>query len=108
MSTAFCEELKGQLGEMFMCSQVPNDLVRVRTPFWLPDGGVIDLFVQEVRPKGFIITDLGESLGWLRTQSMSGKRSPKQDKLISDVCMTLGVELFKGQLVLHSQPEKVA
>jgi hypothetical protein len=39
---------------------------------------------------------------------MSGKRSPKQEKLIGDVCMTLGVELFKGQLVLHSEPEKIA
>lgn len=47
-------------------------------------------------------------MGWLRTQSNSGKRSPKQDKLVNDVCLTPGVELFKGQLVLHAAPEKVA
>lgn len=108
MSAVFCEQLKNQLGEMFVCSQVPNDLVRVRTPFWFPDGGVIDLFVREARPSGFDVTDLGESLGWLRSQSMASKRSPKQDKLIDDVCLTLGVQLFKGQLVLRTSPEKVA
>ena len=108
MTTSFCEELKGQLGEMFVCAQAPNDLVRVRTPFWLPDGGVIDLFVREAARGGFVVTDLGESLGWLRSQSNSGKRSPKQEKLVNDVCMTLGVELFKGQLVMHTPPEKVA
>jgi hypothetical protein len=107
MSAAFCEDLKGQLGEMFVCSPVPNGLVRVRTPFWFPDGGVIDLFVREGRSGELVVTDLGESLGWLRTQSTSGKRSPKQDKLIADVCMTLGVELFKGQIVLGSRPEQI-
>ncbi len=108
MTTAFCEQMKGQLGAMFVCSQFPNDMVRVRTPLWFPDGGVIDLFVRQGKTNGFVVTDLGESLGWLRTQSISGRRSPKQDKLIADVSMTLGVEIFKGQIVLHTTSEKIA
>jgi hypothetical protein len=50
---------------------------------------------------GYTLTDLGEALGWLRTQTLASRRSPKQQKLVQDVCATLGVELFKGQLMLR-------
>lgn len=92
------------LGTMFQV--VPHgNLVRVRTPFWYPDGGVIDVFAS-VRDGAITVTDLGEALGWLRTQTLASKRSPKQQKLIQDVCMTLGVELFKGQLMLRCPDPK--
>ena len=48
------------------------------------------------------LTDLGESLRWLRMQTPSSKRSPRQRKLIEDVCLTHGVELFKGMLVART------
>jgi len=76
--------------------------LRVRTPFWYPDGGVVDVFVKE-RDGKFTLTDLGEALGWLRNQSLSGRRSPRQQKLDQDVCLTQGVEFFKGQLVLRCE-----
>lgn len=50
---------------------------------------------------GLTITDFGESLGWLRLQSVSKRRSPKQNRMIGDVCQTLGLELERGQLVLR-------
>ena len=83
-----------------------GNLVRIRTPFWYPDGGVVDVFVKE-QANGFTLTDLGEALGWLRMQSLGTRRSPKQQKLIQDICVTQGVELFKGQLMLRcSDPSK--
>ncbi|MGH8259306.1 MAG: DUF1828 domain-containing protein, partial [Steroidobacteraceae bacterium] len=72
----------------------------MRTPFWYPDGGVVDLFVKTAA-EHFLVTDLGEGLGWLKLQSLSGKRSPKQQRLLQDVCLTLGVQLYKGQLVIQ-------
>jgi len=89
------------LGSMF--SVAPRgDLVRIRTPFWYPDGGVVDLFLQE-HTDSFTLTDLGEALGWLRMQSLSPRRTSKQQKLVQDVCLTQNVELFKGQLLLRCE-----
>jgi len=96
-----CRALSGNLGELFECSE-KNDLVRVRTPFWYPDGGIVDVFVREVSG-GFEVSDLGEALGWLRLQSLSPRRSPRQQRLIQDVGQTLGVELFQGQILARCQ-----
>jgi len=93
--------LKAGLGELFT-AELMGEFVRARTPLWYPDGGVVDVFVKP-RGDGFTVTDLGEALGWLRTQSLSDRRSPKQQKLVQDVCQTQGVELFKGQLILRCQ-----
>ena len=65
-----------------------------------PDGGVVDVFVLD-RGNSYTLTDYGETLGWLRMQTISPKRTPKQLRLIEDTCQTLGVELFRGQLVLR-------
>ena len=93
--------LQSGLGELFAVS--PRDgLLRVRTPFWYPDGGVVDVFVKE-RDGKFTLSDLGEALGWLRSQSLSGRRTPRQQKLVQDVCVTQGVEIFKGQLLLRCE-----
>ena len=65
------------------------------------DGGMVDVFVL-VRDGRFDITDFGEALGWLRMQSASAWRSPKQNRMVEDTCQTLGVELHRGQLMLRS------
>jgi hypothetical protein len=92
------------LGAMFVVSP-KGELLRVRTPFWYPDGGVVDVFVKQ-HDGIATLTDLGESLGWLRQQSLATRRSPKQQKLVQDICTTQGVELFKGQLMLRCTDAK--
>jgi len=96
-----CEILRAQLGMLFECSGAGN-YTRVRTPFYYPDGGIVDLYIRK-HNEIYIVTDLGESLSWLRLQSLSAKRTSKQQKLLQDVCATLGVEVFKGQIVLRCQ-----
>lgn len=64
----------------------------------------MDVFVLE-RGSEYTVTDFGDALGWLDLQSVSRQRSPKQQALISDVCQTLRIELFQGQLVLRSVME---
>lgn len=103
MTTA-CELIARQLGALFTCSEV-NGYTRVRTPFLYPDGDVIDLFVSE-RDGIFTITDLGETTRWLRSQSLSPKRSPKQQKLVEDTCLTHGLEFYRGMLVARVQAER--
>jgi hypothetical protein len=93
-----CASLRAAGPLLFECSDAPRQGIRVRTPFLYPDGGVIDVFVLE-RGAHIEVTDFGEALGWLRMQSVRGQLSPKQKRLVEDVCLTLGVELFRGQLV---------
>ena len=97
MTTLVCAEVAQQLGALFSCDE-QGLFTRVRTPFLYPDGGVVDVFCRRT-DAGWTVTDLSEALGWLRLQSISGKRSPKQIKLVQDICLTMGVELFRGQLV---------
>lgn len=97
MITDACQVIGQSLGELFVCSPA-NKHTRIRTPFLYPDGDVIDLFLTE-RGGVLTVTDLGETLGWLRMQSPSAHRSPKQQKLIEDVCLNHGLELYKGMLL---------
>ncbi|MDV7396442.1 DUF1828 domain-containing protein, partial [Arthrospira platensis SPKY1] len=50
------------------------------------------------------LTDLGETVRWLRMQSLSQRRSPKQLQLIEDICLNHGIEFFKGMLILRVRP----
>lgn len=95
MNPAICDTLNSQLGALYSCTPV-NGYQRIRTPFLYPDGDVIDVFVNETDPP--TVSDLGETMRWLRMQSLSNKRTPKQDKMIQDICMTHGLEFHKGTL----------
>jgi hypothetical protein len=92
-----CEQLNNSLGGLFSCAEI-NGYIRVRTPFLYPDGDVIDLFISE-REGVLTVTDLGETSRWLRMQSLSPKRSPRQQKLIEDISLNHGLEFFRGMLM---------
>ena len=95
-----CSMLQESLSGSFTCSPAPEGAVRVRTPLMYPDGGMVDVFVVEQEGR-FSVSDFGESLGWLRVQSAGGRRSPRQGRLIVDVCQTLGLELERGELSMR-------
>jgi hypothetical protein len=100
-SSELCTSIGKSLPALFECSPAAQEGVRVRTPLLYPDGGVVDVFVLE-RNGRYIVTDFGDALGWLRMQSVSVRRSRKQQLLIDDVCQTLGIEFSSGQLTLRS------
>ncbi len=102
MEPALCERLSEGLGGLYHCAQ-HNGMIRIRTPFLYPDGDIIDLFWRDGDEVG-TLTDLGETLRWLRMQSLAQRRTPKQGQLIADVCLNHGVELFRGQLQLRVKP----
>lgn len=101
-----CETIALQLGALFTCTQ-HGRYTRVRTPFLYPDGDVVDLFIEEF-PDRIVVMDLGESLRWLRNQTLALKRSPKQRRLIEDIQLTNGVALDRGMLVLRTSPQGLA
>jgi hypothetical protein len=92
-----CADLQRGLGELFTCAP-QGEFQRIRTPYLYPDGDNIDLFLK-TDDDVITVSDLGETLRWLRSQTLSPRRSPKQNALISDACLTHGVELYKGMLL---------
>lgn len=97
-----CKKLRVAGPPLFECSPAPKEGIRVRTPFLYPDGGLIDVFVVE-RQDHIDVTDFGEALGWLRMQSPRGQLLPKHNRIVEDVCLTLGVERFRGQLLRRAK-----
>ena len=97
-----CEDVAADLGTLFTCvKRDRHDLIR--TPFLYPDGDNIDLYIT--RKNGYwLVSDFGETLRWLRSQSVTPRRTPKQNALIADVCLTHGIEQFRGILLARCRP----
>ena len=72
---------------------------KIRPPFLYPDGDNIDLFGTE-KDGTLIVSDLGETLRWLRSQTLT----PKQNALIADACLTHDIEQYKGTLLARCRP----
>lgn len=100
-----CAAMQRYLSELFECAPA-GERTRVRTPFLYPDGGVVDLFVRPNASGGGVVSDLGESAAWLRMQTASIRRSPKQSSLIEDAARTVGVERFKGALMARFDTDR--
>jgi hypothetical protein len=104
MTTSTLQLITDSLGGLFSAKE-SNGYLRIRTPFLYPDGDVIDLFIKESNGVN-TITDLGETARWLRMQSLSPKRSPKQNKLLEDVCLNHGLEFYRGMFLARAKSEK--
>lgn len=101
MSTCHCKLIQQQIGALFECTNLGRYL-RIRTPFTYPDGDFIDLFCpNNSNDMVFNICDLGETTRWLRMQSATMKRSPRQNLMIADICDYSRVEFVNGMLVAH-------
>ncbi len=94
------ELLRDGLPSLFKCADAAQGAVRVRTPLLYPDGDLIDLFVLE-QDGTYLLTDYGDTLGWLRMQSVSGELTENQRALVDDVCLTLDIRRDRGQLILR-------
>ena len=97
-----CKAIQSEIGEQFTCTE-HGDYHRIRTPYLYPDGDNIDLFYKCA--DGMVtVTDLAETTGWLRMQSVSQRRSSKQNQLIADLCVTHRVEFYRGMLQARCRP----
>lgn len=94
--TAPCDLIIEQMGLLFTCSQ-EEQYTRIQTPYLYPDGDIIDIFFRE-KGDTITITDLGESQRWLKMQTVTRRKSHRQQQLIADICLTHNVELYRGML----------
>ncbi|MBM3298969.1 MAG: DUF1828 domain-containing protein [Deltaproteobacteria bacterium] len=81
---------------LFSCEQ-EDSYLKLTTPYLYPDGDYIDLYLVETDDELYL-TDLGETLGYLSDYGISLKQSPKRNKVINDILLTQGAELFRGEL----------
>lgn len=100
--SSICQDLQRGLGALFTCSE-QGEYQRIRTPYLYPDGDYIDVFCK-VEGDMVMVTDLAETTGWLRMQSVSLRRSPRQKHLIQDACVTHGIEFHRGMLQARCRP----
>ncbi|MEB3829332.1 DUF1828 domain-containing protein [Phormidium sp. CCY1219] len=101
------QQIANHIGELFTCSPVAQ-YIRIRSPYLYPDGEIIDFFLEEYDDESYI-SDLGETLRWLRMQMTSKRISQKYRALMQDICLTCGVELVGGILrVRLEHPEELA
>ena len=106
--TTVCQEIASNIGGLFSCTEAANGYVRIRTPYLYPDGDIIDLFYKKVESGKMVLTDLGETLRWLRMQSISRERSKKQNLLINDICQTHGIQPpYRGMLIVQATSQNL-
>ena len=89
----------------------PDGSVRLFTPFRYDDGTMAVIFA--VRRDGeYILSDYGETLGWLWVRTGGGELSAKQEYLLDMVCRCeLGLPGYQGELTATApgdRPEEVA
>lgn len=90
-----CETLRHSLGKLFECEPFKN-LIRIKTPFEYPDGGSIDLFLEN---DGSYISDMGETIRWLGDHSFSAQRTQKQISVITRICKNSRVLFERGKIM---------
>lgn len=90
MTVEVCEALHSQLGPLFECS-ASGERVQIRTPFVLPDGHQIDVYWRDTQ-WGQVVSDLGDTHGWLFMNAAKDLAVSAQDQMYTIVCETYGVE----------------
>jgi hypothetical protein len=95
-----CLEIANTLSDLFICTTTANGFSKIRTPFLYPDGDVIDIYIHEQGSQR-TLTDFGDTLGWLKSQTIAKKKTDKQEALLQDVCLTHGIENYRGMFCLR-------
>lgn len=103
-----CRYIRDGLSSQYGCTVTKQGAVRVQTPMLLPDGDGIDVFVIQQGGR-IVVSDFGDALGWLETQSRTGRLSDGQERMMQDVLDTIGVRLEQGRLSLRcDHPHELA
>lgn len=92
------QELQSSLSNAFKCSNAPGGAVRVRTPLTYPDGTLIDLFLIPRDEGAVVVTDHGETTGWLQMRSGKGI-TRRQSGWIARICQSLEVSREQGRVL---------
>lgn len=93
--------LQEQLPALFKVYSHAEGVDHVSTPFQLPDGTMVDVYVEAGGPQ-LVVTDFGDTSGWLWLLTGRDLTDAEQD-LIVEAASIPGVKLDRGCLV--AEPE---
>jgi hypothetical protein len=106
MTTEICRSLHSQLGSMFECITA-GDRVQIRTPFVLPDGHQIDVYWRDT-PWGQVVSDLGDTYGWIFVNGAYDRLTPKQNEAYYAACSAYGVERLEEAILARVSDGRLA
>lgn len=75
----------------------PNGSITIETPFVFPNGDLLDLAVEQT-PDGFVVSDLGETYGWLFRTSGIDNFTPARRQKVREIENGTGVRFWHGNL----------
>lgn len=93
--------LQEQLPALFRVYPHAEGVDHVSTPFQLPDGTMVDVYVDGSGPQ-LIVTDFGDTSGWLWLVTGHDRTDAEQD-LVVEAASVPGVKIDRGCLV--AEPE---
>ena len=99
---AMVRGLQDSLPDIFKCTVTPSGSVRVRTRLTYPDGTLVDLFLMGRDDGAVIVTDYGDTIGWLRMRSARGL-TRGQNRKIARVCQSLNVARAQNRVTVIAQ-----
>ena len=95
-------DLRAGLAAQLFRAEDCGPRLRIETPFALPDGDLLVLFVLRHSDPP-LLGDLGETLRWLRSHTSAARRSEGLQQRIQEICTGLGVHLERGELRTHTR-----
>jgi hypothetical protein len=83
---------------------LPRGYLRVETQLKYPDGTSIEVFLKDRAPPavGFLLSDLGQTTGWLMTAQVKPWMSKKRQGLLNEILRSSGVIQQGGALELNA------
>ena len=106
LNTKICSALRLQLGDLFQC-EAAGERIQIGTPFLLPDGHQIDLYWRDTR-NGQVVSDLGDTYGWLFVNGAYEELTPAQDAAYNAACSAYGVERLGVTLLVRIDEGQLA
>ena len=80
----------------------PNGSITIETPFIFPNGDLLDLSIEQTAD-GFVVSDLGETCGWLFRVSGIDNLTPARREKIHEIENGTGVQFWHGALRYECQ-----
>lgn len=82
---------------LYDCEDGPNGSITILTPFIFPNGDLLDLSVEQISG-GFVVSDLGETCGWLfRTSGIDNLTAARREK-VREIENGTGAQFWQGNL----------
>lgn len=95
-------QVREGIAGLYDCEDDQNGSITIETPFIFPNGDLLDLSVEQTSD-GFVVSDLGETCGWLFRTSGIDNLTPARREKIREIENGAGVQFWHGTLRYECQ-----